>query len=144
MAGGERRPGWGERRARALRLLTDADRIESIAQLVGTESLPARERITLRTARLLREAVLQQSAMLANDQFTSPPKQRALLALVLDVHDRLAGLLERGVAIADLDAVDLGGVLRARYDTAPDGAAEVEQIGQAVVEALEAAGERAR
>ncbi len=137
-------PGWGERRARALRLLTDADRIESIAQLVGTESLPARERITLRTARLLREAVLQQSAMLDNDQFTSPPKQRALLALVLDVHDRLTGLLERGVAIADLDAVDLSGVLRARYDTAPDGAAEVEQIRQAVVEALEAVGEPAR
>jgi V/A-type H+/Na+-transporting ATPase subunit A len=134
-------PGWGDRRARALRLLADADRIESIAQLVGTESLPAPERITLRTARLLREAVLQQSAVLDNDQYTSPTKQRALLALVLDVHDRLTGLLEHGVAIADIEAADLSGVLRARYDTAPDAAAEVQQIGEAVVAALGAVGE---
>jgi V/A-type H+/Na+-transporting ATPase subunit A len=131
-------PAWGERRSRALRLLTDADRIESIAQLVGADSLPGQERVTLRTARLLREAVLQQSAVLENDQFTSPAKQRALLALVLDIHERLTGLLERGVPIAELDAIDLSRALRARYDTPPDGAAEVEQIGRELVRELEA------
>ncbi|MGZ4341226.1 MAG: V-type ATP synthase subunit A [Solirubrobacteraceae bacterium] len=131
-------PGWSERRTRALRLLTDADRIESIAQLVGADSLPGQERITLRTARLLREAVLQQSAVLENDQFTSPAKQRARLALVLDIHERLTGLLERGVPLAELDAVDVSRALRARYDTPPDGAAEVEQIGRELVRELEA------
>jgi V/A-type H+/Na+-transporting ATPase subunit A len=129
-------PGWGERRTRALRLLTDADRIESIAQLVGADSLPTRERIMLRTARLLREAVLQQSAMLANDQFTSTAKQRALLALVLDVHDHLSDLLERGIAVDELETIDLSGVLRARYDTPPDGAEQVGQIGRSVLEAI--------
>jgi len=129
-------PGWLERRAVALRLLTDADRIESIAQLVGADSLPGRERITLRTARLLREAVLQQSAVLENDQFSSPAKQRALLTLVLDVHDRLIALLDRGVEVAELEAVDLSSVLRARYDTSPDGAAEVERIGHDLMHAL--------
>jgi len=130
-------PGWVQRRAVALRLLTDADRIESIAQLVGADSLPGRERITLRTARLLREAVLQQSAVLENDQFSAPSKQRALLALVLDVHDRLITLLDGGAPLADLEAVDLSSVLRARYDTAPDGAAEVERIGQDITQALD-------
>ena len=62
-----------------MRLLTDADRIESIAQLVGADSLPGHERMALRAARLLREAVLQQSAVLDNDQYSSPAKQRALL-----------------------------------------------------------------
>jgi V/A-type H+/Na+-transporting ATPase subunit A len=137
-------PGWMQRRAVALRLLTDADRIESIAQLVGADSLPGRERITLRTARLLREAVLQQSAVLENDQFSSPAKQRALLALVLDIHDRLTALLDGGVTLAALESVDLSGVLRARYDTAPDGAAEVEQIGRDVMRGLEGAGQPAR
>ncbi|HTP18536.1 MAG TPA: V-type ATP synthase subunit A [Solirubrobacteraceae bacterium] len=131
-------PGWGERRTRALRLLTDADRIESIAQLVGAESLPGQERITLRTARLLREAVLQQSAVLENDQFSAPAKQRALLALVLEIDDRLSALLERGVSPAELEAADLSGALRARYGTPPDGAAEVEQIGQQLMQALDA------
>jgi len=131
-------PGWGERRARALRLLSDCDRIESIAQLVGPDSLPAQEQLSLRTARLLREAVLQQSAVVENDQYSSPAKQRALLALVLDVHDRLHALLEQGVASGQLDALDLTAVLRARYDTPPDGAAEVQRIGQSLIDSLDA------
>ncbi len=135
-------PGWGERRARALRLLSDADRIESIAQLVGPDSLPAQEQLSLRTARLLREAVLQQSAVVENDQYSSPAKQRALLALVLDVHDRLHALLEQGVASAQLDALDLTAVLRARYDTPPDGAAEVQRIGQSLIASLDTPGPR--
>ena len=133
-------PDWGERRSRALRLLTDADRVESIAQLVGAESLPGQERITLRTARLLREAVMQQSAVLENDQFSAPRKQRALLALVLEIHERLTGLLGRGVPVAELEAVDLSGALRARYDTPPDGADEVEQIGRELMQALDVLG----
>ena len=136
-------PDWGERRSRALRLLTDADRIESIAQLVGAESLPGPERITLRTARLLREAVMQQSAVLENDQFSAPRKQRALLALVLEIHERLTGLLERGVTPEELEAVDLSGALRARYDTPPDGASEVEQIGRQLMRALDVVGSSA-
>ncbi len=133
-------PEWGERRARALRMLTDADRIESIAQLVGADSLPAQERLTLRLARLLREVVLQQSALSANDQYSSPAKQRALLGLVLDTHDRMAALLARGVAAAELDALDLAPLLRARHDTPPDGAAEVERIGQELKSEIDALG----
>ncbi|HSP72705.1 MAG TPA: V-type ATP synthase subunit A, partial [Gaiellaceae bacterium] len=79
---------WGERRERALTLLAEADRLESIAQLVGTASLPDAERLVLLTGRLLREAVLQQSALSANDAYCEPAKQSALLELVLRVHDR--------------------------------------------------------
>ncbi len=131
---------WGERRRRALALLTDADRIESIAQLVGAEALTAEERVTLRTARLLREAVLQQSALLANDQYSSPAKQRALLALVLQVHDGLMAALARGLTSTSLDAIDLSAVLRARHDTLPDAAEQVEQIGQELMVAVDALG----
>jgi V/A-type H+-transporting ATPase subunit A len=130
-------PEWGERRRWALRLLTDADRIESIAQLVGADSLPPEERLSLRVARLLRDAVLQQSAVQANDQYTAPAKQRALLELVREVHARLVALLQDGAGIIAVDAVDLDPVLRARYDTPPDGAAEVEAIGRQLLKSLE-------
>jgi V/A-type H+-transporting ATPase subunit A len=126
-------PDWGERRRRALRLLTDADRIEQIAQLVGADSLPAAEHLTLRVARLLREAVLQQSAVLENDQYTSPAKQRALLTLVLELGDRLSEALDRGVRSAALDALDLSAVLQARYETPPDGADQVRGIAQGLI-----------
>jgi V/A-type H+/Na+-transporting ATPase subunit A len=133
-------PDWGERREHALRLLTDADRIESIAQLVGAESLPPSERLELRLARLLREAVLQQSALSDNDQYCSPAKQRALLSLVLGVHERLVALLDEGVAVATLEDFDLTPVLGARHDTGPDDAATVEQIGRELMRALDALG----
>jgi V/A-type H+/Na+-transporting ATPase subunit A len=131
-------PDWGNHRSQALRLLTDADRIDQIAQLVGPESLPEPERLTLRTARLLREVVLQQSAVLANDQFSSPAKQRALLALVLGLHDRLVALLSRGVVAGDVESLELSAVRRARYDTPSDGAEDVERIGRDLFSELDA------
>lgn len=130
-------PGWGERRTQTLRLLTDADRVESIAQLVGADSLPASERLTLRVARLLREGVLQQSAVLPGDEYTTPAKQRALLELVLEVHARMQALLEGGTPIARLDAFDLSPVLSARFETTPEGAAEVNQIATELIGALD-------
>ena len=44
-------------------------------------------------ARLLREAVLQQSSLSANDAYCAPAKQRALLELVLAVYDRCLELV---------------------------------------------------
>ncbi len=131
---------WGARRARALRLLSDAERIESVAQLVGADSLPAGERAALRCARLLREVVLQQSAVLENDQYCSPAKQRALLELVLAVHERLRALLAGGAGARQLDAIDLSGVLRARYETAPDDAEAVRRLAAQLLQALERPG----
>ena len=71
-------------RRRRLRLLAEADHLESVAELVGAA-------VAARTAsgscslagRLLREAVLQQSSLSANDAYCAPAKQQALLELVL-------------------------------------------------------------
>jgi V/A-type H+-transporting ATPase subunit A len=130
-------PGWAERRGRALGLLAEADRLESIAQLVGAASLPDRERVVLVTARLLREGVLQQSALGENDAFCSPAKQSALLELVLAVHERCLALVQAGVAAADIEALDLSDVTRARDETPPDTVAEVESVRSRVLAALE-------
>ena len=79
------------RRGRApLSLLADADRLESLAELVGANALPDRERIVLLGARLLREGVLQQSALSEHDAFCAPEKQAALLEMALDVYDTLS------------------------------------------------------
>jgi V/A-type H+-transporting ATPase subunit A len=111
---------WGERRTRALGLLTEADRLESMAQLVGATALAARERVTLLSGRLLREAVLQQSSLSENDGHCALAKQAALLDMVLGVADRCLALVERGVSPAALEAHDLSDVVRAREDCGPD------------------------
>jgi V/A-type H+-transporting ATPase subunit A len=119
---------WGERRARALSLLAEADRIEAIAQLVGAGSLPDTERIVLLTGRLLREAVLQQSALNANDAYCEPSKQAALLDMVLALHDRFCRLLEQGVPASRIEEVDLAGATRIRNECGPDDIEAVERV----------------
>ena len=119
---------WGERRRRVLRLLAHADELESIAQLVGSDALPAAQRAVLLGARAVREGVLQQSALDRNDRYSTPAKQDALLQMALDVSDRLVALAADGTDGRALAGVDLSAVIHARSATAPDGAAAVRSI----------------
>jgi V/A-type H+-transporting ATPase subunit A len=116
---------WGERRARTLSLLAEADRIEAIAQLIGAGSLPDAERIVLLSGRLLREAVLQQSALSSNDAYCAPQKQAALLDMVLALHDRFVRLLDQGVPATRIEEVDLGEAARIRDEA---GSSDVEAV----------------
>ena len=87
-----------------------------------------RERMALLAGRLLREAVLQQSALSANDATCAAAKQAALLELVLAVYDRCLALVDRGrVRRRRVEEIDLSGVTRVRDEVGPDDAAGVEQ-----------------
>jgi len=131
-------PAWGERRARALGLLAEGDRVRAVAELVGAASLPDHERVVLLTGRLLREAVLQQSALSDNDAWCAAPKQAALLELVLALHDQAMGLVGRGVPAAHIEDLDLSDAVRARDRVAAGDAAGVDAIRGALVARLEA------
>jgi len=131
-------PDWGERRSRALGLLAEADQLEATAQLVGADALPDRERVTLRCARLLREAVLQQSALSVNDAYCGPGKQRELVALVLAVWDRCRRLVEQGVPASTIEAADLSDVARAREASGPEDEAAPAALHESVVARLDA------
>ena len=133
-------PGWAGRRREALQLLLDAERIESVAQLTGVESLPGAERVTLISARLLREGVLQQSALSLNDRYCAPVKQTALLALVLDVHRALLAAVDRGAAIERVQELDLSDVARVREECPPDEVAAIERLGTEIQSRIEQLG----
>ena len=119
---------WEDRRERALGLLAEADRLESIAQLVGVASLPGAERVKLLGARLLREGVLQQNALSENDAACAPAKQLALLELMLDLYERCAALVEQGVPVDEIEELDLSEATRARDTTPPDATEAVDEI----------------
>jgi V/A-type H+-transporting ATPase subunit A len=130
-------PGWAERRAKVLGLLSDADRIEAVAQLVGAASLPDRERIVMLGARVVREAVLYQSALSPNDAHSSPEKQAALLTLAIDLYEACQALVEKGVPAERIENVDLSLAMQARERAAPDDAATVASIGAKLLVSLE-------
>ena len=118
-------------------ILSEADRLEAVAQLVGVQALPYRERTLLLVARLLREGVLQQNALNPNDAFASPTKQSALLQMVLAIHERCITLVDAGVPASLIEELDYSTVLRAREHSAPDDAAGIGEIRDEMLHRLE-------
>ncbi|RDI23216.1 V/A-type H+-transporting ATPase subunit A [Rhodococcus sp. AG1013] len=130
-------PGWTRRRARISSLLADADRLDALAELVGRHSMPAAERVVMLGGRLLREGVLQQSALSDNDGFCSAAKGAALADAVLAVIDRCTSLVDAGVEADALEAVDFGPLVQAREEAGPDDLDRVERIRDDMLARLE-------
>ena len=95
-------PRWQEQRAVALGILSQADALSRIANLVGPDALSPQQRWMLEGAALLKEAVLQQSALDPVDSYCSPKRQFALLDQTLSVYTRGLELLEQGVSVQEL------------------------------------------
>jgi V/A-type H+/Na+-transporting ATPase subunit A len=131
-------PGWVDRRARAIALLADADRIAALAEVVGSASLPGPERVAMLVGHLLRDGVLMQSALSPNDAYCSGAKGAALLDLVLAVSDACQSALARGVEAAVLERLDWSGVLRAREESGPADADAVRLVAERMVAELAA------
>ena len=132
-------PSWARRRARVTSLLADADRIGALAELVGVGSLPAAERVVLLAGRLLRESVLQQSALSPNDASCTMTKAGALVDATLDVVDRCLALVEQGALAVTLEEVDFTPLVRARDETGPADVNGVEQRRDVVIDCLQQA-----
>jgi V/A-type H+-transporting ATPase subunit A len=134
-------PGWAERRSRVAALLAEADRLAALAELVGVGGLPARERVVLLAGRLLREAVLQQSALSPVDASSGAERSAALVGAVLEVVDGCQALAGRGVPATVIEEQDFSPLLRAREEVAAgDAAAGVGARRERVLDRLEALG----
>ena len=128
---------WAGDRSRAMSILSEADRLEAVAQLVGVQALPDRERVLLLVARLLREGVLQQNALNPNDAFAGPSKQSALVQMIIAIYERCSSLIEGGVPASLIEELDYSDVLRAREHTAPDAADGIGEIRDEMLHRLE-------
>lgn len=95
-------PRWQQRRAEALALLARDAELSRIVNLVGPEALSSAQRWELEGAALIKEAVLQQSALDEVDTFCSPYKQYQLLELVMGLFDQGKELIELGAPVQEL------------------------------------------
>ncbi|WP_225829930.1 V-type ATP synthase subunit A [Streptomyces sp. NK08204] len=129
--------GWAERRGRVARLLAEADRLADLVELVGITALPPRERMSVLAGRLLREALIQQSALSPADAYSAPEKTAALVAAVLTVIDRCVELVDGGVPADAVEAVDFTPLLRARETAGPDRTGPVKAARDAVLGRLQ-------
>jgi V/A-type H+-transporting ATPase subunit A len=89
--------GFLQNRGRAMSILQDESELQEIVKLVGADALSAPDRVTLETAKMIREDFLQQNAFVEADSYSSYEKQGALLALILEYNDLCHAALDRGV-----------------------------------------------
>ncbi|GGR83999.1 ATP synthase subunit A [Streptomyces humidus] len=129
-------PAWAGRRDRVGAVLAEADRLADLVDLIGIAALPARERVSVLAGRLVREGVLQQSALSEQDAYCGPEKAAALADAVLAVVDRCGELVDSGVPAASVEEVDFGPLLRAREETGPHDAAGVTALRDAMLTRL--------
>jgi V/A-type H+-transporting ATPase subunit A len=114
-------PEWSARRAAVAALLADADRVAALAELVGVGALPDDERIAVLAGRLVREGVLQQSALSTVDAFCSAPRTAALVDAVLAVVARCRELIAGGTPASSVETRDFSPLLRAREEAGTPG-----------------------
>jgi V/A-type H+-transporting ATPase subunit A len=130
---------WEARRTEALALLARDAELSRIVNLVGPEALSDAQRWQLEGASLIKEGVLQQSALDEVDTFCSPQKQFALLDLTLSIYDKGMTLIELGVPVSHLqDLPQLAKARRCKSMYNSDQVASITELAREIEEAFEA------
>ena len=96
---------WRSLRSQGMEIMNEESRLSQIVQLVGPSALPDEQRLTLETARLLREGFMQQNAMDEVDTFSSIEKQIKMLDIILYFHQRAEKAIQLGVLASALHSL---------------------------------------
>ena len=89
-------------RDKAMHILQEEAELQEIVRLVGQDSLSPADRLTLETAKMIREDFLQQNAFVDEDAYSSYAKQFRLLDMVLQYDVICRAALPQG---ADVNAL---------------------------------------
>jgi V/A-type H+-transporting ATPase subunit A len=130
-------------RGETMGLLQQESELNEIVRLVGMDALSAQDRLTMETARMIREDFLQQNAFVETDAYTSFGKQFKLLRIILEYYRQGKAALAAGAdmnklfSIAARDAISRAkDVDQAEYEKVYDRiAAELTEQIDALIEA---------
>ena len=89
----------------AMAVLQEEASLNEIVQLVGKDSLSAKDQITLETARIIREDFLQQNSFVDVDAYSEYDRQEKLLAMIHDYDSQCRAAAEKGGALEELFAI---------------------------------------
>ena len=87
---------FGQLRSFAMQILQEEAELEEIVRLVGADSLSYKDRLTMETAKSIREDFLHQNAFHETDTFTSIAKQCGMLRLIHDFYKSGLDALDKG------------------------------------------------
>lgn len=98
---------WNALRARAMSILQEEANLNEIVRLVGMDALSGKDKITMDTAKSVREDYLHQNAFHETDTYTSLDKQFRMLKLILTADDLARDALDKNVDVEDILALDV-------------------------------------
>ena len=93
---------WASLRKDTMKILQEESELEEIVRLVGIDALSSADRLTLESAKSIREDYLHQNAFHDVDTYTSLGKQYKMLKLILDFYYKGKKAIESGVEIRKL------------------------------------------
>ena len=98
---------WNVMRAKAMSILQEEANLNEIVRLVGMDALSGKDKITMDTAKSVREDYLHQNAFHETDTYTSLDKQFRMLKLVLTADELARDALDKNVDVEDILALDV-------------------------------------
>ncbi|EEG77556.1 V-type ATP synthase subunit A [Dethiobacter alkaliphilus] len=127
---------WTEYRNEAMKLLQEEAELEEIVRLVGVDALSEKERLTLETAKSIREDFLHQNSFHEVDTYASMQKQFKMIRLIMLFHHEARRATERGANLLDILNLPVRDqIARARY-LAEDDIAKIDEYEAAVKEQI--------
>ena len=129
---------WEENRAKALRILQEEAQLEEIVRLVGVDALSYADRLTMETAKSLREDYLHQDAFHEVDTYASLKKQYMMLKLILECDKYSREALAKDVDLDDILKIGAREMIgRIKYIPEEE-LSKIEQIGKQMRQQLNA------
>ena len=89
----------------AMAVLQEEASLNEIVQLVGKDSLSAKDQITLEVAKMIREDFLQQNSFVDIDSYSEYDRQCRMLEMIYSYDQQCRAAVERGGKINDLFAI---------------------------------------
>lgn len=93
---------WTALRAEAMKILQEEASLDEIVRLVGMDALSPADRLTMETAKSIREDYLHQNAFHEVDTYASLKKQFKMLKLIIENDKLCRNALSKGVELEDL------------------------------------------
>ena len=113
-------PKYMSNRDKAMHILQEENELQEIVRLVGQDALGAADRLTMETAKMLREDFLQQNAFVDEDAYSSYGKQFELMDLILSFDEMSRAALEKGADMKALFAIPSKAKIGRAKMAAPD------------------------
>ncbi len=113
-------PEYMENRDKTMHILQEENELQEIVRLVGQDALSPADRLTMETAKMIREDFLQQNAFVDEDAYSSYGKQYRLLDMILRYDAMSREALSKGADMKSIFAIPAREKIGRAKMTAPD------------------------